>query len=65
MSQAVSWPHLRAGGTRREGEGHVAQILNLQAQIDTRTFRATMTEEVTNRFQRRALAEEMHGQGVT
>jgi hypothetical protein len=37
----------------------------LQPQVDARTFHAAMTEEVTDCFQRGALAEEMHGQGVT
>src|SRR5947208_7334328 len=65
MFQAGSWPHLRAGVPRRERESHVAQVLDLQTQIDARTFHAAMPEEVTDRFQRRALTEEMHGQRVT
>ncbi len=54
-----SWPHPL--GKLERG---VAQVIYMEAQVDTGALEAAMAEQVADGFERCALAQEVNGEGV-
>jgi hypothetical protein len=56
--------HLRLG-VRRQIDGDIAQILDVQPEVDARALGTAVAEQIADRLEWRSLPKQMDGQGVT